>query len=127
MTKKNLAVSDIKPFIGANNFIVSKAFYVAIGWTLTYESENLCVLELAGHRFYLQNFYAKEWCENSMLHLAVEDVHSWHQHVQSVFADNEFEGGARFTDEIRDEGYADTFHVWDPSGVLIHFAQFKSN
>ena len=125
MTQSNLTVLDIKPFIGSKDFDKSREFYVALGWTLKYDSENLCVLELGEHRFYLQNFYAKDWCENSMLHVSVEDVNSWHTQITTIFSKHNFAGVSRHTHEIKDEGYAYTFHVWDPAGVLIHFAQHK--
>ncbi|MEM7054254.1 MAG: hypothetical protein AAF446_06860 [Pseudomonadota bacterium] len=118
-----LNVHDIKPFIGAKDFEVSKKFYLALGWRLTYDSPSLSVFELAGHRFYLQNFYAEEWCSNSMLHISVENVSAWLSHAKTVFASPDFPSEARMEHLIKDEGYANTFHVWDPSGVLLHFAQ----
>ena len=126
MTQENLTVSDVRPFIGARDFDGSRDFYVALGWCVKYDSDELCVLDLADHRFYLQKYYNKEWCNNSMLHVSIEDVDAWYKNVKRVFTDNSFSGGARMSEGIKNEGYARVFHVWDPSGVLLHFAQINT-
>lgn len=122
-----LTVVDVRPFIGAKDFDASRDFYVALGWRVTYDSDDLRVLELEGHRFYLQKYYNKEWCNNTMLHVSVDDVDAWYQNVKTVFSNDTFSGGVRVSDKIKDEGYARVFHVWDPSGVLLHFAQMKAD
>ncbi len=124
-TQGHLKVSDVRPFIGAKDFDASRDFYVALGWCVTYDSDDLRVLELAGHRFYLQKYYNKDWCDNTMLHVSVVDVDAWYSNVKAAFVNNVFSGGARVSDSIKDEGYAQVFHVWDPSGVLLHFAQMN--
>jgi len=124
MTEANLSVTDVRPFIGAKDFEASRRFYVALGWRVTYESDDLLVLELGGHRFYLQKYYNKSWCHNTMLHVSVNDVDAWYEYVTKTFSQNSFAGEARMDDGVKDEGYARVFHVWDPSGVLLHFAQF---
>ena len=126
MTMQNLAVSDIKPFIGSRDFDASRDFYVALGWQITYDSDDLRVLELDGHRFYLQRYYNKQWCDNTMLHLAVQSVDDWFAFIQTAFTNNQFGGDARHSDAIKDEGYARVFHVWDPVGVLLHFAELAT-
>lgn len=126
MSQDNLSVSDVRPFVGAKDFNVSRDFYVALGWSVTYDSDDLRVLELAGHRFYLQKYYNKEWCNNTMLHVTVEDVDAWYKNVKIVFTKAPFFDRARISEGVTDEGYARVFHVWDPSGVLLHFAQMNT-
>jgi len=120
----NLAVSDIRAFVGSKDFDISRDFYVALGWELVYDSEHIRVLELEGHCFYLQNYYQKEWCDNNMLHISVESVDDWYTHVKTVFSQNNFSQAARYGEAINDEGYGRVFHIWDPVGVLLHVAQF---
>jgi len=126
MPRTNLEVVDVRPFIGAQDLQTSRNFYEGLGWSVIFESENLLVMELADHRFNLQNYYEKNWCENTMLHIAVADVSVWFDHVSRVLQDNSFPAAVRMSDEPKDEGYANVFHVWDPAGILLHFAQFKS-
>jgi len=117
-------VHDVRPFIGAKDFDASRDFYVSLGWRMTYDSETLRVLELGDHRFYLQNYYEKNWCDNTMLHITVPDVDAWFSHVADVLANTEIPD-VRMSDVIKDEGYGHVFHVWDPAGVLLHFARLK--
>ncbi len=124
MKAPNLHVDDVKPFIGAKDFNASRDFYVTLGWRLVYDSEDLRVLELGNYRFYLQRYYNKTWCNNTMLHIAVDDVDAWYKHVEQLFTNGDINNG-RLSEEIKDEGYARVFHVWDPSGVLLHFAQLS--
>lgn len=77
MDMSTLNVRDVRTFIGAKDFDASRDFYLALGWTQTYDADDLRVLQLGGHRFYLQNYYQKDWCENTMLHISVDDVEAW--------------------------------------------------
>jgi catechol 2,3-dioxygenase-like lactoylglutathione lyase family enzyme len=118
----NLNSSVIKTFIGSRNFNESRDFYVALGWRLIFDAGDLAELELSGYRFYLQNYYQRQWCENSMLHITVEDAAAWYGHVKAVLETQSY-GAARVkAPEEQDYGALVT-HVWDPVGVLLHFAQ----
>jgi len=92
----NLNSSDIKTFIGSKNFEESRDFYVALGWKLNFE--------------------------NSMLHITIEDAEAWYKHVTAVLEVRSY-GAARVRPpKEQDYGALVTF-VWDPVGVLLHFAQ----
>ena len=67
----NLSVLDLKAFVPALDFETSKQFYSALGCDLQYEAEKLAVFELGNCRFYLQDFYVKEFAEQYMLHITV--------------------------------------------------------
>ena len=125
MNSASLTVSDIKIFVPAMNFEESLKFYTALGWHPNWvaEDNSLAVLELANHRFYLQNYYNKTWADNFMMHLTIEDATAWHQHAAKVIEDGQYKY-ARLK-EPKEESYgALVTYVWDPSGVLLHFAQF---
>ncbi len=114
--------SDIKPFIGSKDFDESRDFYVAMGWKLNFDIGDLAELELGGHRFYLQKYYQREWCENTMLHITVDDAKSWHEHTEKILAIRPY-GEARVNKPV-EQGYgALVTFVWDPAGVLLHFAE----
>jgi catechol 2,3-dioxygenase-like lactoylglutathione lyase family enzyme len=118
----NLLVSDIKPFIGSKNYELSRDFYVALGWRLNFEAPELAELQLGDHRFYLQPYYQKDWCENTMLHLTVADAQGWYERARAVLASRDFEPARVREPAPQDYGALVTF-VWDPAGVLLHFAQ----
>lgn len=118
-----LDVEDVRPFVPAQDFARSKAFYEALGWTTVWtDEEGLALMELGGHHVMLQNFYVQEWAENFMLTIAVRDASAWHRRAAAVLASGEF-GAARVA-EPKEEDWATVTYVWDPSGVLLHFAQF---
>ena len=123
--QNSLIVHDVRPFIGSENFDLSRDFYLALGWELTYDAEDLRVMRLGSHSFYLQNYYQKEWCDNTMLHVSVADVERWFSFVTEVFNTNKLYACGRISEAPKQEHYGRVFHVWDPAGVLIHFAQFK--
>ncbi len=63
---------DIKVFVPAKDFKLSLDFYQKLGWTKNWQhEEGLAELEMAGVRFYLQNFYQKNWADNFMLYIPV--------------------------------------------------------
>ena len=118
----NLATSDIKPFIGSRDFDESRDFYVAMGWKLNFDAGDIAELQLGDHRFYLQKYYQRKWCENSMLHITVEDAQCWFEHATKVLKERSY--GASKVREPSEQSYgALVTFVWDPSGVLLHFAQ----
>lgn len=120
---EKLRISDIKTFIGSKDYAVSRDFYVALGWKLNFDGGDLAELELGNCRFYLQKYYQKQWCHNSMLHITVQDAQAWYEHVAAVLEKRKY-GAARVqSPKMQDYGAIVTF-VWDPAGVLLHFAQY---
>jgi catechol 2,3-dioxygenase-like lactoylglutathione lyase family enzyme len=121
----NLNVSDVRVFVPARDFELSKAFYTALGWTLKWEGENLAVLELGGHRFYLSHHYSRESVENFRIHITVEDARAWYEHIAGIIGRQAFEGAR--VDPPKQEPYgALVTYAFDPSGVLLDFAQWSS-
>lgn len=119
------AIHDVRPFIGSQDFDLSRDFYKALGWVNTYDSDDLRVMTLGAHSFYLQNYYQKEWCDNTMLHVSVPNVDEWFAFARTAFENSRLHECGRISEKPKTEGYGRVFHVWDPSGVLIHFAQFS--
>ena len=116
------AASDVKVFVPAKDFGVSKRFYTALGFHPNWEEGDLAEFELGGVRFLLQNLYEPTWAGYFMLHVRVDDAAAWARHAQAVIATGEVPGAR--VQEPRDEswGFRVTY-VWDPSRVLLHFAE----
>ena len=115
-------VTDVRPFLPARDYEQSLSFYEALGWARTWSDENLAVLELGNHRFYLQNYYVHAWAENCMLHVSVGDANAWKSKADAVI--EQFPGTR--ADGPRLEAYgARVTYVWDPCGVLLHFAEWQ--
>ncbi len=114
--------SDTKPFVPAQDFEASLQFYLALGWALNWKTDGLAELELADSRFLLQDFYVEEWARNWMLYVVVEDADAWYKYALDVIA-TRLHGSARTRPPQYEDYGALVTYVWDPSGVLIHFAQ----
>ncbi|MEM9776246.1 MAG: hypothetical protein AAF902_16835 [Chloroflexota bacterium] len=121
----NLNVSDVKTFVPAKNFQESFDFYTQLGWESKFRADDdgIAILELADCRFYLQNYYQKDWAENFMLHILVEDAQAWFEHASAVIESGKW-ANARVNAPKEEDYGAIVTYVWDPSGVLLHFAQF---
>jgi predicted enzyme related to lactoylglutathione lyase len=123
----NLNITDVRVFVPARDFALSKRFYAALGWAMTdIGNGGLTLMELGGHRHYLQDFYLKDWAENFVIFVAVEDARAWFEHASAVLADGTF-GDARITEPKQEPWGALTSYAFDPSGVLIHFAQWTQS
>ena len=114
-------IRDLRVYVPAKDFELSKRFYEALGFRLTPAWGNTVDCDLGGHRFRLQDYWVKAWAENCMMILDVDDVAAWHRHVEATFAQQRF-GGARCTPPEQ-AGDSTVLHVWDPTGVLLVFVQ----
>lgn len=124
----NLMTKDVKVFVPAMNFADSFKFYTAMGWTADWKADDgsLAVLALGESRFYLQNYYHKDWANNFMMHITVEDAQAWYEHAAEVISEGGYKYARLKAPQKEAYGALVTF-VWDPSGVLLHFAQFLNN
>lgn len=126
-TDDRFAVQDVRTFVPAQEFTRSKAFYEALGWTAVWtDGEGLALMELGGHRFMLQDHFVKEWAENFMLTIVVDDARAWHERVSSSLAGGQF-GAARVAEPKHEDWGATVTYAWDPCGVLLHFTQFDDS
>jgi catechol 2,3-dioxygenase-like lactoylglutathione lyase family enzyme len=120
----NLKVSDIRPFIPAKDFALSKRFYAARGWETHDVGPGLALVQLGDQQhFYIQDYYLKDVAENSMLHVTIEDAQAWHAHVSSVLREHAFTD-ARVQPPSRQAYGASVVFVHDPTGVLLHLCQW---
>lgn len=114
-------IKDFKVYVPAKDFDLSKRFYQAMGFTMSEGWGGTADFELNGSRFRLQDYYVKDWANNFMVVMGVDDVETWHRHVREIVASGEFEGVRVKAPEPVDDSLV--LHVWDPSGVLLVFVQ----
>ena len=118
------AATSIRTFIGAKDYTQSRAFYKALGFVevpLGGKMSYFRVNENLG--FYLQDYYVKDWVENSMVFLEVEELDAQHTIIRSLQLPSHFPG-SRVSD-IQENDWGREFFVHDPSGVLWHIGAFK--
>ena len=111
----------IRPFLPAKDFDLSKRFYLALGFTIVLDSE-VAVFRIGTSSFILQNNFRKEWAENFMMQLMVDDLDAWWAHISSLDLPARFGVPAPKPPAMQSWGLRIAF-VIDPSGVLWHVAQ----
>ncbi|MES2154396.1 MAG: hypothetical protein V4510_04600 [bacterium] len=115
------AIKDLKAYVPARDFEMSKRFYLALGFRMTPGWGKTCDFELDGNQFRLQNYYVKEWAQNFMIMMGVHDVDAWYTKAGQVLAEGDF-GPARIQPPEA-VGDSRVLHVWDPSGILLILVQ----
>lgn len=115
-------ISDQRVFLPTKDLAQSIDFYRRMGWQVRFQDENLALMELGASRIFLQKYYQKEWADNTMVHLVVEDATAWHEVAERVKEEGGF-GDVRIRAPQREAYGALVTHVIDPAGVLLHFAQ----
>ncbi len=118
---ENLKVTEIKSFVPAKDFDLSKRFYQDLGFELMSVFHDIAYFRHGDYAFILQDFYEPAHCHNYMMHLLVEDVKSWYQHVQNSNVMAEFE--VTVTEVVEQPWGMLEFCITDPSGVLWRVAE----
>ncbi len=113
---------SIRPFIGAKNFELSRSFYRYLGFEEIVLFHNMSLFRTGGLGFYLQDAYVKDWIDNSMIFLEVEDVDRYWNELVALDLATKYDG-VRLT-PIRQYDWGREFFLHDPSGILWHFGEF---
>jgi hypothetical protein len=118
----NYNIKSIRAFIGAKNYEVSRRFYHDLGFEEIPVLHNMTYFRLGDFGFYLQDAYVKDWIENTMIFMEVEDLQKHLTHIQSLQLDTKYEN-VRIT-KIHYNDWGNEFFIYDPSGVLWHIGEF---
>jgi uncharacterized glyoxalase superfamily protein PhnB len=111
----------IRPFLPSKEFEQSKRFYERLGFEKVLDGE-VAIFNAGSGGFILQRHYQKEWAENVMLQLMVDDLDAWWAHIESLGLAGEFGVAAPRAPAVQPWGLR-VAYVFDPSGVLWHVAQ----
>lgn len=110
-----------RPFLPAKDFERSKRFYETLGFEKLLDSE-VAIFRIGHSEFILQNYYQKDWAENFMMQLVVDDLDAWWRHIQSLDLPGRFGVNPPKAPALQPWGLLVAYLV-DPSGVLWHVAQ----
>lgn len=118
---KDKGIVEIKAFVPAKDFELSKQFYTDLGFIVTWSGDDLAYLCHGNASFLLQKFYNEEHANNYMMHILVEDVEAWWYHVVTANLAEKYKVKTLPPEDrpwkIRD------FVLTDPSGVLWRIGQ----
>jgi catechol 2,3-dioxygenase-like lactoylglutathione lyase family enzyme len=118
-----LATTTIRPFVpGGKDFALSKRFYLALGFRITFEADQVAGFACDSGQFLLQDFHVKEWAENFMMQLVVADLDAWWAHIEALDLPGNFGVQPPRPPAMQPWGLRIAY-VFDPSGVLWHIAQ----
>lgn len=117
------SIEDFKPFIPSNDYAISKAFYECMGFTISWDAEEVCEIDTNfGYRFLLLPKNHNNYGESLMLHFAVDSAHAWYDHFVAIGLSEKFPGTKVAPPKLQPWGLLIAY-VWDPAGVLLHFAE----
>lgn len=119
----NSPAKSIRPFIGSKDYQTSRSFYRDFGFQEVELSADMCVYKLeANIAFYLQKYFVKDWVENTMLFLEVENTEAFRAELLTKDLVKKYPG-VRIS-EIRNESWGREFFVHDPCTILWHIGEF---
>lgn len=118
-----LKPTSIRPFIGAKNYESSRKFYLDMGFHEFKTSNSMSYFYAGEFGFYLQDAYVKDWVDNTMVFLEVDNLEAKLTEFKALELDKKHEG-TRVT-EISYNDWGNEFFVYDPSGILWHIGEFK--
>jgi len=118
-----MQAKSIRPFIGASNFDLSRRFYQDLGFTETVLSISMSVFKTGnGLAFYLQDASVRDWIDNTMVFLEVENVEQYYRELEALDIVAKYEG-VRLT-AVKNYDWGSECFMHDPSGILWHFGAF---
>lgn len=118
----NSKVKSIRPFIGAKDFNLSRAFYQEIGFEESVITHNLSYFKIGTFGFYLQDAYVKDWVDNTMVFMEVSDTKQFYQDLLSLNLSDKYPS-VRLV-PIKELDWGRECFLIDPSGILWHFGEF---
>jgi len=117
----DLRVIEVKAFVPAKDFELSKQFYRDIGFTMASDGGGVAYFHHGQASFLLQDFCIEEHVSNFMMHLLVEDVDAWHQAVMDNRIAEKYQ--VKVGQVVLQPWRMRDFELFDPSGVLWRIAQ----
>ena len=113
---------SIRSFIGAKNFEESRNFYRDWGFDEISVDSNMSVFKTNGIAFYLQDAYVKDWIDNTMIFLEVENIEQYWNDLVALNLTDKYKGVK--ISPIKTYHWGKECFVHDPSGILWHIGEF---
>lgn len=114
---------SIRPFIGAENYEISRNFYKDLGFEEVILSSTLSLFQNKDIGFYLQDAYVKDWIDNTMIFVEVENVNQYWNELLALDLTSKYKKAKLVP--IRSYDWGKECFLHDPSGILWHFGEFS--
>lgn len=115
---------SIRPFIGANNYEVSRQFYCDLGFEEVVLFPNMSLFQNETIGFYLQDAYVKDWIDNTMVFMEVENVNKFYKDLLTLNLTEKYPT-VRIV-PVKNHPWGKECYVHDPSGILWHIGAFNT-
>jgi hypothetical protein len=116
---------SVRAFIPARDFDASRAFYEALGFEKLIDGD-IAIFKVGVSCFILQRYYQKDWAENCVMQMMVDDLDGWWEHIETLDLPKTFGVRAPKAPAVQPWGLR-VAYVFDPSGVLWHITQRSEN
>lgn len=117
-------IQSIRPFLGAQDFKLSRQFYTDLGFEEIPLPYNMSYFKSGNFGFYLQDAYVKDWIDNTMVFVEVADVDAYWKQLTALDLLQKYPT-VKLT-PIRKEHWGEECFLHDPSGILWHFGKFHN-
>ncbi len=112
---------SLEPFIPSGaNFQLAKQFFLALGFSITWDAGDMAGFERDGCKFILQNYNEKSFAENLMLSVKVDSAEDFWKFVTEQKLSEKFD--VKISKPIR-QPYGIEVNVIDMAGVCWHFVE----
>ena len=98
--------------------------YEALGFPKLLDGE-VAIFAAGSGGFVLQRYYQKEWAENTMMQLMVDDLDAWWAHIVGLDLPGRFGVQVPRAPAVQPWGLR-VAYVFDPSGVLWHVCERRA-
>jgi uncharacterized glyoxalase superfamily protein PhnB len=126
MSKTPVGTELVRPFLPAKDFERSKRFYETLGFEKLLDAHDVAIFRIGRGEFLLQSYYQKDWADNFMMQLMVDDLDEWWSRISALNLADRFGVAAPKEPAMQPWGLRIAY-VTDPSGVLWHVAQRRPN
>lgn len=117
--------NELKTFVPSKDFEQSKRFYKDLGFEMDWEGENIVQFKVGDYKFLLQDHYVKDFAENFMMFLFVDDVDEWWNYIQKTGINDKYQIVLKPPHDYP-WGMRE-IHMVDPTGVFWHFGKELEN
>ena len=122
LSDRSQSIRALRPFVPAKDFERSKQFYADLGFRVEPLGDGLADIGLGEHAFLLQAHFTEGWAENFVMHLLVDNLDEWWAHISSLELAARYGVARPHAPKLEPWGLR-VAYVFDPSGLLWHFAE----
>lgn len=112
----------VRPFLPSRDIEQSKQFYETVGFEKLLDADDVAIFRAGAGGFILQRRYQKDWAENCMMQLMVDDLDGWWAHLLTLDLPSRFAVQPPKAPAVQPWGLR-VAYLLDPSGVLWHVAE----